>query len=367
MQLPSGTMDTGTQMVYSNCTSPASYQQYSWTLTDKLRKTAKSELREDENLRSQGLAQMREFIAKSPHIKRCRTDALFLLRFLRTKKYSIPQACAMLEKYLTVRQTNPAWFERMDIEDPEIEAVIDGGYIVPLLERDDHGRQVILSVAGNLDLSRVSSALLARVHFLVQEVLADDEQSQICGYVHCVDERELSMKLMGMWSLVDIKKVADCIQNGLPSRINAFNLIGMPSTAATLMEFCVSLLSDKLRKRINLTLLPQPVLGKVECGRAPLIPRGQGHYHGGFRLFRTVEDFAGKINRKILPKEYGGTVPMAEMVAQFKERCRRKRAQLLAMDEMHIELSKLPGHCADSCRRDLDAGMIGSFRKLEVD
>uniref|UniRef100_A0A182NI44 CRAL-TRIO domain-containing protein n=1 Tax=Anopheles dirus TaxID=7168 RepID=A0A182NI44_9DIPT len=321
--------------VYSNGTSPASYQQYSWELTDKLRKTAKSELREDEQLRSQGLAQMREFIAKSPHIKRCRTDALFLLRFLRTKKYSIPQACAMLERYLTIRQTNSAWFERMDIDDPEIAAIIDGGYIVPLLERDDHGRQVILSVAGNLDLSRVSSALLARVHFLVQEVLADDEQSQICGYVHCVDERELSMKLMGMWSLVDIKKVADCIQNGVPSRINAFNLIGMPSTAATLLEFCVSLLSDKLRKRIN--------------------------------LFRTVEDFAGKMNRKILPKEYGGTVPLAEMVAQFKERCRRKRAQLLAMDEMHIELSKLPGHCADSCRRDLDAGMIGSFRKLEVD
>lgn len=80
-----------------------------------------------------------------------------------------------------------------------------------------------------------------------------------------------------------------------------------------------------------------------------------------------MEDFAGKINRKILPKEYGGTVPMADMIAQFKERCRRKRAQLLAMDEMYIELSKMPGHCADSCRRDLEAGMIGSFRKLEVD
>ena len=246
------TMDNDTT-VYSNCASPATYQPYTWTLSDKLRKTAKSELREDEHLRTQGLAQMREFIAKSPHIKRCRTDALFLLRFLRTKKYSIPQACAMLEKYLTVRQTNPVWFERMDVDDPEIAAIIDGGYIVPLPERDDHGRQVVLSVAGNLDLSRVSSALLARVHFLVQEVLADDEQSQICGYVHCVDERELSMKLMGMWSLVDIKKVADCIQNGLPNRINGFNLIGMPSTAATLLEFCVSLLSDKLRKRINVS------------------------------------------------------------------------------------------------------------------
>ncbi|XP_058053635.1 alpha-tocopherol transfer protein-like [Anopheles bellator] len=322
-------------MVHENGTNPATHQPYSWTLGDKLKKTAKSELREDASLRTQSLAQMREWIAKSTHIKRCRTDALFLLRFLRTKKYSIPQACAMLEKYLMIRQTNPAWFQRLDIEDPELEAIIDGGYIVPLPERDDHGRQVILSVAGNLDLTRVSSALLARVHILVQEVLADDEQSQICGYTHCFDERDLSMKLMGMWSLVDIKKAADCIQNGVPSRINSFNMIGLPSTAATLLEFCVSLLSDKLRKRFN--------------------------------LFRTIDDFATKTNRKILPKEYGGVVPMADMIAQFKVRCRAKRAQLLAMDELYIELSKAPGHCADSCRRDLEAGMIGSFRKLEVD
>ncbi|XP_049541842.1 clavesin-1-like [Anopheles darlingi] len=327
-------METETH-VYDNCATPASYTPYSWTLGDKLRKTAKSELREDENLRNQSLAQMREWIAKSPHIKRCRTDALFLLRFLRTKKFSIPQSCAMLEKYLTVRQANPAWFQRLDIEDPELEAIIDGGYIVPLPERDEHGRQVVLSVAGNLDLTRVSSALLARAHILVQEVLADDEQSQVCGYTQCIDERELSMKLMSLWSLVDIRKAADCIQNGMPSRINGFNLIGLPSTAATLLEFCVSLLSDKLRKRIN--------------------------------LYRTVDDFANKMNRKILPKEYGGVVPMADMIAQFKERCRAKRAQLLAMDEMHIELSKAPGYCAETCRRDLDAGMIGSFRKLEVD
>ncbi|XP_058124210.1 alpha-tocopherol transfer protein-like [Anopheles ziemanni] len=322
-------------MIHSICANPATYQKYNWTLGDKFKKTAKSELREDEHIRSQGLAQMRDWIAKSSHIKKCRTDALFLLRFLRTKKYSIPQACAMLERYLTIRQTNPVWFERCDINDPEIEAIIDGGYIVPLLERDDHGRQVILSVAGNLDLTRVSSALLARVHFFVQEVLADDEQSQICGYVHCIDDRELSMKLIGMWSLVDMKKVVDCIQNAIPSRINGINLIGLPSAAATFLELCVSLLSDKLRKRIN--------------------------------LFRTVDDFAGKMNRKILPKEYGGTVPMADMIAQFKERCRQKRAQLLALDEMQIELSKVPGHCPDSCRRDLEAGMIGSFRKLEVD
>jgi hypothetical protein len=65
------------------------YDTYECTLSPELQKMAKDELREDENTRNQSLAQFREWIAKHPHIKRCRTDAAFLLRFLRVKKYSV--------------------------------------------------------------------------------------------------------------------------------------------------------------------------------------------------------------------------------------------------------------------------------------
>ncbi|KAL9699670.1 hypothetical protein quinque_003111 [Culex quinquefasciatus] len=282
-------MDVDT-VVHSNCKHPSSYVPYRWTLTDKLKKTAKSELREDENVREQSLAQMRDWIAKSAHIKRCRTDPLFLLRFLRTKKFS----------------------------------------------RDSNGYQIVLSVAGNLDLDKVNSSLLARTHFMVQEVLADDEQSQICGYRKVTDEREITMKLLGMWSIIDIKRVAECIQNALPMRLKSIDFIGLPSTMASFAEFCISLLRPKMQKRVS--------------------------------FYRTSKDYASKMDKSILPNELGGTAgPLADMVAEFKERCRRKRAQLLAMDEMHIEVLKSSPYATDSCRADLDAGMIGSFRKLEVD
>lgn len=245
-------MDVDT-VVHSNCKHPSSYVPYRWTLTDKLKKTAKSELREDENVREQSLAQMRDWIAKSAHIKRCRTDPLFLLRFLRTKKFSVPQACEMLEKYLTIRQTAAHMFSKCDIEDPEIEAIIDGGYIVPLPKRDSNGYQIVLSVAGNLDLDKVNSSLLARTHFMVQEVLADDEQSQICGYRKVTDEREITMKLLGMWSIIDIKRVAECIQNALPMRLKSIDFIGLPSTMASFAEFCISLLRPKMQKRVSVS------------------------------------------------------------------------------------------------------------------
>lgn len=52
---------------------PESYDPYQCSLTPELRKIALDDLREDDNIRTQALAQMREWIAKHPHIKKCRT------------------------------------------------------------------------------------------------------------------------------------------------------------------------------------------------------------------------------------------------------------------------------------------------------
>ena len=123
---------------------------YKCGLSLDLQVVARAELREDVNTREQTLEKLREWIAKHPTIKNCRTDAVFLLRFLRTKKFSLPLAEEMLERYLTMRQLYPDWFQNLDINDPDLEAIIDSGYLVPLLERDEHGRQVILSCAGKL-------------------------------------------------------------------------------------------------------------------------------------------------------------------------------------------------------------------------
>lgn len=124
-------------------------QEYKSTLDSETLEIARLELREDDNSREQALEQFRHWIQKHPAIKRCRTDSLFLLRFLRTKKFSLPMAQEMLERYLTIRQLYPDWFQKLDIDDPDLEAIIDSGYLVPLRKRDQHGRKVILSCAGN--------------------------------------------------------------------------------------------------------------------------------------------------------------------------------------------------------------------------
>lgn len=74
-----------------------------------------------------------------------------------------------------------------------------------------------------------------------------------------------------------------------------------------------------------------------------------------------------KINPDILPKEYGGKVSAQEMVDEMLKRVKEKRNEVVALDEMFIEITKTPANLAGNDNSDMDAGMIGSFRKLEVD
>ncbi|XP_051166125.1 clavesin-2 [Leptopilina boulardi] len=293
---------------------------------------ARMELREDENTREQALEKFREWIKKHPQIKNCRTDAVFLLRFLRTKKFSLPLAEEMLERYLTMRQLYPDWFQNLDINDSDIEAIIDSGYLVPLLERDEQGRKVILSCAGRFDPYKYTSAQMARTHSIVVEALMDEEENQVKGYTHLNDESGLTMGHISAWSLTDIRNMLRCIQNTTPMRHKETHLINIPTCATKVVEFVVSLLNEKLKSRI--------------------------HIH------KTIDDLKKAVNPQILPKEYGGKIPLSEMIDSFKKVLRAKNQELKALDDMYIELSP-----KENCSTPSEGlgGIPGSFRKLEVD
>lgn len=65
--------------------------------------------------------------------------------------------------------------------------------------------------------------------------------------------------------------------------------------------------------------------------------------------------------------EYGGTVPLSKIIEDFKNRLRSQRAAILALDDMYIEITKEAANFAGNDDTDIDAGMVGSFRKLQVD
>ncbi|KAL1512925.1 hypothetical protein ABEB36_002426 [Hypothenemus hampei] len=307
---------------------------YICTLTEQEKKKALDELREDDNIREQSLQQVRDWISKHPNIKRCRTDAPFLLRFLRTKKFSVPQACEMLERYLTIRQLYPQWFRNLDCNDKELAEIIDAGYLVPLLEREN-GRLVLFSCAGKFDPHKYTSAHMVRVHSLVTEALMDDDTNQINGYTYINDESGFQMAHISLWSLTDVRNILRCIQNTTPMRHKANHFLNISSNAIKLIEFAVSLLNEKLKNRIF--------------------------------MYKCVEELYGKVDKKILPKEYGGEVPLAEMVTKFKAQLKEKRDSILALDDMYIEIDEKTCPLVSEMNEELGIGIDGSFKRLTVD
>uniref|UniRef100_A0A1B6JQG9 CRAL-TRIO domain-containing protein n=1 Tax=Homalodisca liturata TaxID=320908 RepID=A0A1B6JQG9_9HEMI len=309
-------------------------ENYECTLGPELQMTAQTELREDDITRRQALTQMRQWIDMHPDIHNCRKDAPFLLRFLRTKKFYLPLAQEMLEKYLTVRELYPHWFQKLDVLDPAIQDILDSGYLVPLPERDSEGRKVIFSCAAKFDPYKYTSAQMARVHSIVVESLMDDEENQITGYSHVNDESGLTMGHISLWSLNDIRHMLRCIQNSTPMRHKSTHFINVPTYANKVFDFFTALLNEKLKNRVM--------------------------------LHKDIDSLKQAVDPKILPKEYGGVVPLAEMIADFKKYLETKREVVLGLDKMKIVINKKAKFVTELEEQQI-TGMAGSFRKLQVD
>lgn len=100
---------------------------YICELDPATQQVAKDELREEESSVNQALDSFRMWIEQNQRILNCRMDSKFLIRFLRSKKYSLVQAQQALERYLLLRQTFGIAFNCLDIQIPTMEELVNIG------------------------------------------------------------------------------------------------------------------------------------------------------------------------------------------------------------------------------------------------
>ncbi|GAB0096828.1 hypothetical protein DMENIID0001_123960 [Sergentomyia squamirostris] len=311
------------------------YDKYECKLSEDLVKKAEENLREDENLRSQALDQFREWIKKHPKIKRCRMDANFLMRFLRTKKFSIPDALQLLENYLTTRKIFPELFENLTLDDPAIKEMIINGAITMIPKPDKHGRIAMLYDARPFDVNKFTTTDGLRLTNFVLDLVSLDERAQICGLAHAMDWSKTSLPLIGMWTLNETKKFMRCLTKTQPLRHQVIFAVNIPTIAVALSKFAISCLSSKIQERYHIV-----------------------------KDWKSVQENFGE---GILPKDCGGLISRAEMAKKIIELAEKHKEEMLTLNDFDIEVSVSELNFGNSYDAELDSAIVGSFRKIQVD
>lgn len=334
-------------MKYTKAIGPA--DDYVFPYSDELRKVAEEELDETDAKRDHALKMLRDWAEKNPRIAKIRMDSVFLLKFLRAKKFSVPVAQENIERFLLLRHVRDGQlFMNLDCRLPQMNRLLDLGYMFALPKRDKAGRRVMFYRPGVFDLNEFSNEDMLRIHGICYETLLADEENQIRGVVHAGVGTGIGLQYLTLFTIKEAVRIAKNGEKLLPMRHSEMHGCNINPALKIAVDWGLSLLSEKLRNRV--------------------------------RLYTDIKDI--EMDKTLLPKEYGGVMPMAEMIKLWKKEVEAHRPVLLKDDEMSVHLHMYSEAARDgsvsALKQNLNAcsafteknstyGLAGSFRKLEVD
>ncbi|KAL1457146.1 hypothetical protein WDU94_001807 [Cyamophila willieti] len=258
---------------------------YTYSVPVSVQHLARLELREDLHTLNESLAQFRDWVRKSRDIRNVRTDSNFLLRFLRAKKFSLPMAQQTLLKYLNLKKRFPKATCDLDCLDPKMINLINSGYLFVSPVRDTQGRRVIIGVGNNLDPHKYTEDDQFKIHMLTYETLLLDEETQVRGLTYFADIKGVSTSHITLWSPTEFARAVKWGEQSIPARHKDVHFINVPSPVRFVYDFVLSKLSPKMKSRM--------------------------------KIHSNLTEVHNSIGVECLPKEYGGTIPMAEMIGKL--------------------------------------------------
>ncbi|XP_058467322.1 alpha-tocopherol transfer protein-like [Malaya genurostris] len=334
-------------MKYTKAISPP--DEYVFRFSEELRKVAEEELGETDDRREHALAILRDWAEKNPRIAKIRMDAVFLLKFLRAKKFCIPVVQENIERFLLLRHTkDELLFKNLDCHQPNLSKLLDLGFMFALPKRDRNGRRVIFYRPGVFDMNQFTNGDMLRVASICVETLLADEENQIRGVVHAGVGTGIGLQYLTLFTIKEAVRLAKNGERLVPMRHREMHGCNINPALKIAVDWGLSLISEKLRNRV--------------------------------RLYTDIKDI--QMDKSLLPKEYGGVMPAVEMIKLWKEEVEAYRSTLLKDDEMAVHLymyseaarngsvsalkQSLNG-CSAASGDNSTYGLAGSFRKLEVD
>ncbi|OWK04394.1 CLVS1 [Cervus elaphus hippelaphus] len=272
-----GPQDTGKEPKFSGMKSKVQAG-----LSPETIEKARLELNENPDVLHQDIQQVRDMIITRPDIGFLRTDDAFILRFLRARKFHQADAFRLLAQYFQYRQLNLDMFKNFKADDPGIKRALIDGFPGVLENRDHYGRKILLLFAANWDQSRNSFTDILRAILLSLEVLIEDPELQINGFILIIDWSNFSFKQASKLTPSILKLAIEGLQDSFPARFGGVHFVNQPWYIHALYTLIKPFLKDKTRKRIFL--------------------------HGN-----NLNSLHQLIHPEFLPSEFGGTLPPYDM------------------------------------------------------
>lgn len=237
-------------------------------LSSEATEKARLELNENPDTLHHDIQQVRDMIVTRPDIGFLRTDDDFILRFLRARKFNQSETFRLLAQYFLFRQQHLHIFHSFKVDDPGIKRALMDGFPGVLETPDQHGRKILLLFASNWDQNRHSFIDILRAILLSLEVLIENPELQIHGFILIIDWSNFSFKQASKLTPNVLKLAIEGLQDSFPARFGGIHFVNQPWYIQAMYTIIKPFLKDKTRKRIylhgnNLTSLQQ-LIG-VEC------------------------------------------------------------------------------------------------------
>ncbi|XP_059501880.1 clavesin-1-like isoform X1 [Stegostoma tigrinum] len=251
-------------------------------LSAEIIEKSRLELNENPDALHQDIQQVRDMIITRPDIGFLRTDDAFILRFLRARKFNHFEAFKLLAQYFQYRQQNLDMFKNFKADDPGIKRALMDGFPGVFQHPDHYGRKILALFAANWDQSRNTFVDILRAILLSLEILIEDPELQINGFMLIIDWSNFTFKQASKLTPTILRLAIEGLQDSFPARFGGIHFVNQPWYIHALYTIIKPFLKDKTKKRIFL--------------------------HGN-----NLNNLHQLIHPEYLPSEFGGTLPPYDM------------------------------------------------------
>lgn len=258
---------------------------YVFTLSNEDSKYAEEYLNETEGKRNASLIELRQWLKEAQPNLHARTEAKYLLPFLRGCKFDMIKTKKKITNFYRMRRDEPQWFTNRDPTLELLQDLVKLGVFVPLKQSSDNKLVVIIRTAAhNPKVHSIHDVF--KVGKMILDIAAyENERCIIYGVTAIFDMSGIALGHATQLTPGVIGKAINAWQN-YHCRPKQMEFINAPSFINVMLNIFKSFMSQKMKERVRV------------------------HYDGIGTLHTIVD-------KSILPPEYGGEGESVESLCHF--------------------------------------------------